>query len=225
MARPTMSYGLYAQQFGRALRLLEGKTEAIIIDHVGNVLRHGLPDRERNWSLDRRERGARGAKDPDMIPTKACQECTAVYEATHHACPFCGHVNEPAGRSRPDQVDGDLMELDPAVLAAMRGEVQRIDEDPTAVRNRMQYAGAPPVAVGGAMKNHRLRQEAQTLLRDTIALWAGHQRAAGRGDRESYKRFYWKYGVDVLSAQALGKADAEKLAVKIAEELLMGVAN
>jgi superfamily II DNA or RNA helicase len=35
MARPTQSYSLYCQQFGRALRPLEGKTHAIIIDHVG----------------------------------------------------------------------------------------------------------------------------------------------------------------------------------------------
>lgn len=45
MARPTMSYALYVQQFSLALRLMDGKTEAIIIDHVGNVRRHGLPDK------------------------------------------------------------------------------------------------------------------------------------------------------------------------------------
>jgi DNA repair protein RadD len=56
MARPTESYGLYCQQFGRVLRPLPGKTVGIIIDHVGNVVRHGLPDKPRRWSLDRREK-------------------------------------------------------------------------------------------------------------------------------------------------------------------------
>ena len=44
MARATDSYPLYHQQFMRALRRQEGKDRAIIIDHVGNVVRHGLPD-------------------------------------------------------------------------------------------------------------------------------------------------------------------------------------
>ena len=219
-ARPTMSYALYVQQFGRALRLMDGKTEAIIIDHVGNVQRHGLPDKPRIWSLDRRERNGKQTTDPDLIPVKTCQACTAVFEATHDSCPFCGHYNEPAGRSRPEQVDGNLLELDPVVLAEMRGEIARIDEHPDALRNRMTHGGAPPAAVGGAVKNHRNRQEAQTKLRDTIALWAGYQRAANRSDAESYKRFFWRYGVDVMGAQALGRADAETLTGKIASDLL-----
>jgi DNA repair protein RadD len=67
MARATQSYGLYVQQFGRALRIMDGKTHALIIDHVGNVGRHGLPDARRIWTLDRRERGARG-RPADVIP-------------------------------------------------------------------------------------------------------------------------------------------------------------
>lgn len=226
MARPTMSYALYVQQFGRALRLMDGKTEAIIIDHVGNVQRHGLPDKPRIWSLDRVERKAKTARDPDMIPTRTCigntdhPGCMAVYEAIFDVCPYCGTPWEPAGRGRPEQVDGNLLELDPAILAQMRGEVARIDEDPAKLRQRMERGGAPGVAIGGALKNHKNRQEAQGKLRDTIALWAGYQRAAGRDDAESYKRFFWRYGVDVLGAQALGLREAEALTAKIAEDLL-----
>ncbi len=223
MARPTMSYALYAQQFGRALRLMEGKTEAIIIDHVGNVQRHGLPDRQRIWTLDRVERGDKQSKDPDLIPTKSCQGCTAVYYATHMACPYCGHINEPAGRSRPDQVDGDLLELDPAVLAEMRAAIDAVDKPPADLRARMQYAGAPMMAVNGAVKNHGKRQDAQQQLRDIMAMYGGHQKAAGRDKREAQKRFFWKYGVDVLSAQALGRPDAEALTIKIATDLMNGV--
>ena len=121
-ARPTQSYSLYVQQFGRALRILDGKTEAVIIDHVGNVVRHGLPDAVREWSLDRREKRSKG-KPSDAKPLTACSECASVYEREFKACPYCGHVTPPVARSSPEFVDGDLHELDADTLAAMRGDV------------------------------------------------------------------------------------------------------
>jgi hypothetical protein len=48
------------------------------------------------------------------------------------------------------------------------------------------------------------------------------QRAAGRPDSESYRLFYFNFGVDVLSAQALGRADAEKLKLSIDKVVTMG---
>ena len=151
-ARPTESFGLYSQQFGRALRPMvpesvssrwnaftdEGrrraiaessKPTAIIIDHVNNVLRHGLPDARREWSLDRRER--RGSKKSDAIPLRICAngDCLQPYERIYRCCPYCGFYPEPAGRSSPELVDGDLRELDAATLAALRGDIARIDGD------------------------------------------------------------------------------------------------
>ena len=128
MARPTQSYGLYSQQFGRALRPMEGKTHAIIIDDVNNVLRHGLPDAPRTWSLDRREKRSRGAID-DAIPLRTCLNgaCLAVYPRTNRTCPNCGFFSPPTIRSAPEFVDGDLLELDPEALARLRGEIDRIE--------------------------------------------------------------------------------------------------
>lgn len=214
MARPTQSYGLYCQQFGRALRIMEGKSHAIIIDHVGNVERHGLPDAPREWSLDRRERRTRSAAT-DVIPVRTClnETCLSVYERIHKCCPFCGHEPVPAGRSTPEQVDGDLHELSPEVLARMRGDVAVVDGDP-------RYpAGAAPEVTGAIRKRHLLRQQAQGHLRASIALWAGWQRSLGRDDPEAYRRFFFKYGTDVLSAQALGAVDAAELKARIDAEL------
>lgn len=218
-ARPTESYVLYCQQFGRGLRPMEGKTHAFIIDHVGNVmLRHGLPDAPRNWTLDGRERRA-STKDPNAIPLKTCTSCTAVYEAFYKACPYCGAVPIVADRSKPEFVDGDLLELDATTLATMRGEIAQIDKSAGAVKERMLYAGAPQVAAAGAAKQHRLRQEAQGTLRESIALWAGWQRHLGRDDSESYKRFFWRFGTDVLTAQTLGRPEAERLTGEIQKVL------
>lgn len=211
-ARPTASYAVYAQQFGRALRPLPGKSHGLIIDHVGNVTRHRLPDAVRHWSLASKERGARRERDPDAIPVTTCTECFRVYEALTNVCPFCGHMVEPRGRSKPEQVEGDLYELDPAALAALRGEVERID-GPVQVPMGLGGAGAR-----GLTARWRERQEAQRALREQIAQWAGYRKAEGMQDSEIMRRFYWKFGVDVMTAQTLGRAEAETLTVRVFDD-------
>lgn len=225
MARPTQSYALYVQQFGRALRLLDGKQYAIIIDHVSNVERHGLPDARREWSLDRREKRGKSAKS-DSIPVKTClnETCLAVYERIYSACPFCGHVTPPAARNSPEFVDGDLCELDPATLAQMRGEIDRVDMDKEVYREELAAKHTPKIGQLAHVNRHAERQEAQAALRHSIAWWAGYQRAMGRNDSESYRRFYFAFGVDVMTAQALNTKEAIDLAGRINEHL-GGLAN
>lgn len=216
MARATESYALHSQQFGRALRLLEGKQWAMIFDHVGNVARHGLPDRTRVWSLDRREKKS-APTDPNIIPIRTCLNpaCLAPYEAIYPCCPFCGFVPVPTARSGPEFVDGDICELDAATLAALRGEIAQVDKEAGDILNMMQRAGHPyPVAKGNANR-HLERQQAQTELRESIGWWAAFRQAAGDPDTISYRRFYHLFGTDVLSAQALGRAEAVLLTAKI----------
>lgn len=238
MARPTQSYGLFAQQFGRALRLMidkglasgwdsftpeqrrgriasSGKPNAIIIDHVGNCLRHGLPDQPKAWTLDRREKASKGKTDPDNLPLKNCLQplCLGVYEAYRTKCPYCGHAPAPSSRSAPEFVEGDLVELDPQTMGAMLGAVAKVDGAPRLPNN------ADLGAAAGIRKQHALRQVAQAGLRDSMSWWAGVQDALGRSQRESHKIFYQCFGVDVLSAQALGRPDAEGLQRKVAGEI------
>jgi superfamily II DNA or RNA helicase len=220
MARHTASLGLYLQQFGRGLRPLPGKDHAIIIDHVNNVRRHRLPDSARTWTLDRRERAARNKKDPNLIPVTTCPECTAVYELIHKKCPYCGYAPKPAGRAGPLEVHGDLTEISQEELSALRGEIARINQDPAVIKHQMEYAGAPLVAAAGAAKNYRKRAAAHAQLRESIAWWAGHLKAKGTSDSESYRRFFFRFGTDVLTAQTLSKSEAETLSGKIWEDIL-----
>lgn len=221
LARPTESYALHAQQFGRGLRIMEGKERAIIIDHVGNVQRHGLPDAPQQWTLDRRERRVRGQRDPDLIPVRTCPSCLSVFEGTHKVCPFCQTEIMPTSRSAPEFVDGDLTELSPEVLARMRREADKVlDEPANSVWERVMNATGNRDAARGAAKKHVEKQDAQRSLRDKISLWAGWQDAFGRPRFESYRRFFWKFGVDVLSAQALNRADSEVLREKIETDIL-----
>lgn len=212
-ARPTQSYALYAQMFGRALRPFEGKSHAIIIDAVSNVMRHGLPDAPREWSLDRRERRT-GKSEPSTV--RVCTACAAVYERFRDACPDCGEpVPKPADRSGPVQVDGDLYELDPDVLAQMRNEVVGAREDVNQYRDKMIGHGLPPHAVKRNVKLHENRLDALVKLDHTLAQWAGYRRAEGLSDSEIFRKFYLTYGVSWLEAQALKAADADKLRERI----------
>lgn len=230
-ARPTQSFGLYVQQFGRVLRLMltpdelrgyndltdegrraviaaSGKPYGIIIDHVGNVEAHGLPDKQMQWSLDARE--SRGSSTPGEIPLRVCTGCMQPYERIYKVCPYCGEpIPEPVSRSSIEHVDGDLIELSPEVLAALRGEIARIDGPPV-----MPW-GAPAAVQGNVRKMHAARQEAQRDLRSAIAWWAGYHAVQGDTESASYRRFYLRYGVDVAGAQSLGRPEAEELAQRI----------
>lgn len=235
-ARPTESFSLYCQQFGRALRLMldaraaalhnhltneqrrsaiaaSEKPVALIIDHVGNVLRHGLPDAFREWSLDRRDRAKKAS---DAMPLRTCLngECLQVYERFLKVCPHCGHYPEPALRSAPEFVDGDLTELDANTLAAMRGAIAKIDG--AAVFPR----GAAPEVVGAIQRRHWERQQAQAPLRNAIAWWAGVEASQGYSESASYRRFWYKFGIDVAGAQTLGAREAAELTEKINCELV-----
>src|SRR5690606_7344165 len=107
LLRPTKSLSLYLQQAGRALRPAEGKAEAIILDHAGNSLTHGLPDDEREWSLADREKRRRA--EVIDVPVRQCSECFFVYRPAP-VCPSCGH--RPPVRAREVEViDGSLEEV------------------------------------------------------------------------------------------------------------------
>lgn len=56
MARPTMSIALHLQCLGRGMRHdpASGKQNLLIIDHAGNIARHGMPDEDRGWALESR---------------------------------------------------------------------------------------------------------------------------------------------------------------------------
>lgn len=212
-AAATQSFNRFAQRFGRGLRIMEGKSHMIYLDHVGNTLRHGLPDARREWSLDRRERRSNGKSD--AIPMRVCvnPECIQPYERIYKCCPYCGHYPPPPSRSAPEFVDGDLLELDAETLAALRGEIARIDGDPV-----IPY-GAGPEVVGAVRRRHWERREGQKALRNVIAWWAGLESAQGRGESESYRRFYHRFGVDVANAQTLNAKEAAELAERVAAEL------
>jgi DNA repair protein RadD len=127
LLRPTQSLGLYIQQVGRALRPSPGKPHAYILDHVGNVLTHGLPEERREWSLDGEEKKRRKKNDDAEAPIKTsmCDECFCVH-APAPTCPECGYVYPPKdGRGLPEQVAGELTVITEAHRQALRKQQNR----------------------------------------------------------------------------------------------------
>ena len=85
--RPTASLSLFLQFAMRSLNPREGK-EAIIIDHVGNVLKHGLPNDDREWSLKASKTGKK--KIDDSLPVRECPTCFSVWDSSlGRVCPYC----------------------------------------------------------------------------------------------------------------------------------------
>lgn len=122
LLRPTKSTGLYLQQVGRALRVMDGKENALILDHVGNVMRHGLPDDDREWSLKGRERKRRATDDEPDVKIRTCPSCYCVHKAELSACPQCGHIYVATERRQIKQVEGDLVEIKRAATIKRKKE-------------------------------------------------------------------------------------------------------
>lgn len=110
LLRPTQSLGLYIQQVGRALRTADGKQNAYILDHVGNVLTHGLPEEHREWSLDGEARKKKKKRDEEpTVRVDQCERCYSIY-APSPVCPVCGHAKKVKS-DIPTAIDGELVQL------------------------------------------------------------------------------------------------------------------
>jgi hypothetical protein len=213
---------------GRLAAIAAGpKPFARIIDHVGNVIRHqGPPDKPRVWTLDARaKRGESGA-----IPTRVCgagwprgkepsPPCYNSFERFLHECPHCGLAippPQPSERSSPEKVDGDLVELDAETLAKLRGDVAAMDMSLIDYNVQLVAANMPPIGIAGHLNRLRDAQAAQAVLRAAMEDYVRARLAEGLRDRQIHKAFFLTFGVDVLSARALNKKDAEELRERIA---------
>lgn len=108
-AAPTASLARCLQKWGRCLRIAPGKTDAIILDHVGNWMEHGLPDEEREWSLEGLGPAAKREKKV-ALAIRACPKCWLTYRSTLPACPDCGEP-APIQERKIEQVEGELVEV------------------------------------------------------------------------------------------------------------------
>jgi superfamily II DNA or RNA helicase len=115
-ARPTQSLGLWLQHCGRIMRKSEGKADAIINDHAGNSLRHGLPDEYREWQLD----GAAIKESKDKAPQiTTCKKCYATFKTGPRQCAYCGAEIKVVAK-KVEVEAGELREVGASAVAQPR---------------------------------------------------------------------------------------------------------
>jgi superfamily II DNA or RNA helicase len=234
-SRSTASLTVYMQQFGRTLRPLDtpqyqaartreerlaaiacsDKPRAVIIDHVGNYMRHGPPDRPRIWSL---ASTSRKNADGGAIPQRVClnPKCAHPYYRYLKSCPYCDTpAPPPAERSSPAMVEGVMRMLDPAVLEALRGMVadslMSVDE----YRMSLAARGVPRIGQMGHAKNWAEKLEMRYAVRQEMERWGGVYHARRLSDDEIQSLFWLKFGVDVMTAQTLSGDEGAALLSKL----------
>lgn len=187
MLRPTRSLSLYLQQCGRVLRPLEGKAPAILLDHAGNIMRHGLPCDERDWSLDGESEGEKQEK-AEAGP-KQCPKCLFAHRAGPPHCPNCGFKYEKMSR-QVDQVEGALREV--TDIAAIRAEKAAAHKAMMAKRKDEQLNIVKDVALAARMNDAALLAKAKAkALADLVELG----KARGYRDPVGWAAHYWSAGI------------------------------
>lgn len=211
MARPTKSLGKYLQMCGRGLRRSAGKPFLILIDHVGNISEHGLPDEKRTWTLNRivkrRDR-------LNLIRICSNIDCNSPYDRTLTDCPWCQSPaignggGGGAGRPGPKEVDGDLQLLDPETLRGLEA-ITKLD-DPGVVGKRVGAKVNAAAAIKAA-RDQSERIATQKELSVIIAKWAGEQRHGGYSDRQIHKLFYLQYDQTITEALSHPRAEMQSM--------------
>lgn len=124
LRRPTQSLGMFLQQVGRGLRPDGRWPDLVVLDHAGNVLRHGMPDQDRVWSLDATKRRGAG------IAVAQCPSCYAMHPPAPR-CPSCGHSYE-AARAEAERRDLERLEGELALLTAEDRRLRMLRTTPLA---------------------------------------------------------------------------------------------
>ena len=167
--RPTSSLSLWLQQVGRALRPAPGKEYAVILDHTSNWFKLGLPDEDRQWSLD--------PVSAESGFTVACKECGHAFsplpserQSLKAECPNCNTIlqlpkpkpkgsgggDPPFAELLIDTAEYQFLEIDPNQKAnpAVLGQLTQLLEtakerryNPLWAYHRLQETSTAPLTL------------------------------------------------------------------------------
>ncbi|WP_236152223.1 DEAD/DEAH box helicase [Lactobacillus delbrueckii] len=117
LLRPTKSLVLYLQQAMRCMRYQPDK-RAIILDHVNNWGKFGLPNQDRDWTLKSRKRGKSREGGSEVSGIYQCSYCMGVFirdenivsetdEVKIIECPYCGEQFEIKNERKDKELGAD----------------------------------------------------------------------------------------------------------------------
>src|SRR5271157_841830 len=106
----TLSTGKYVQVVGRGTRLCPGKSDCLVLDYGGNVMKHGVLD-----EVDPVKRKNIFCVEKRAPPMKACGKCGIIVHARTRICPTCGY-------EFPTEVPHGCVAYEGAMLASQQPE-------------------------------------------------------------------------------------------------------
>lgn len=123
---PTKSLINFLQRDGRVLRI-GGADRAVIADHAGNCFTHGLPDDEREWSLEGRTARLSAAGGSDATPVRQCLTCYRVSPSIVMVCPGCG-TEFPSQARQVKEEAGTLSKVEREMLKRKAAALRKAEE-------------------------------------------------------------------------------------------------
>lgn len=154
LLRPTKSLSLYLQQVGRALRVMDGKSHAIVLDHAGNVFKHGFPTEEREWELT--DTKVKAAQKKHNL--RQCKTCYAVFSTFVERCPECGEKHSPEPK-KMQMVAGELVPIEEVALK--KKQAQRELAGPKTLDDWIRLAKVRGYKIGWAYHRYNARKRRQ----------------------------------------------------------------
>lgn len=138
LLRPTASGPLYYQMVGRGFRPSPGKTDCLVLDYGGNILRHGPVDSINFWQ-------AEFEMTEGDAPAKQCPQCDALIAAGYATCPECGHEFPDRQKKRHDKgaSTASILSDDSAVDAAATQQEPPPDGVPPATLQAVHSTTTP----------------------------------------------------------------------------------
>lgn len=198
IVRPTQSLSLHRQMIGRATRIHAGKRHPIVLDHAGNMLRHGRITRQIDYTL------GSGVQPSGSVASgiRTCPKCYRLCASGRARCLECGYVfGSEAERELPQTIAGELEAYqDPetgkrlqfpaaeraSYFAALQAEAEQRGWKPGAVAYRFKEKfGVWPVIVEADGGRHLAHEESPPSVRvAALAQWLS--KAQERGWKPGY---------------------------------------
>lgn len=235
LLRPTESESLFLQQAGRVLRTVyapgydltdedgrhdaieaSGKHFGLILDHVGNVAYHGMPAANREWTLEGRKKGKRGAliKEKPVL-TMQCPKCHFT-EAPRHVCggpkrdgTTCDHIFEVQSRMLEEHA-GKLVEIEDADLPP-----PRVNTGAARSKEALMALGHSSRQADHVIQARAEKEALQNELRNLLIKWS---QSTGRGIMDGW-------GFPMADVRVMKPKALREMIEKVGEALFMGNAN